>query len=513
MTKLVFGSHEMVAHVWNAQTQYSGRVSGSNRVFFENRAIYSYGNHYVIGFIMPDGTALLNSDKYSISTSKHQSLVRHASSNRVQLHVPALSDLTQYSYSPLQRVAAMMADGRNNLPDERDVKAIRAHVEKHCDMADESACYLLGLIGVKKPAAVLAKIRAADAKAKAKAKAAQEKAARDQLKREAIRAADMSDAEFKDYVAGLLDRTYVTRGTYPDYKDGLRGKLPDAIKSFWKYARTSSLGISKTRIAKIKARRLALAAKSENFIFEKAQANRHATRASLIRYVREFLPRLVIGQEVLSSSTLWSLHHNLSAIASLAPMTERDRVAFRDLSAHAKAQGVAMAEIERAEERARQEAAAAARAERQRLAETEAAAARERWFAGDTETRWHGSDENGRAYVRAIDVSVDQHGNVTGGTLQTSHGAEVPLTHAIRAFRFLKLCHDTGRTWHANGKTIHVGAFRIETVTPEYFKAGCHTIGWTECERVATELGVFDLPADDTALVPSGKPATDWALA
>lgn len=72
--KTVF-NHSELAHVWAQQKQEHGK---GPRMFFEGTRIYSYGRHFIIAnFIRPD-VVLFNSNKYSVSTSKHQSYVRGA---------------------------------------------------------------------------------------------------------------------------------------------------------------------------------------------------------------------------------------------------------------------------------------------------------------------------------------------------------------------------------------------------------------------------------------------------
>lgn len=106
--------------------------------------------------------------------------------------------------------------------------------------------------------------------------------------------------------------------------------------------------------------------------------------------------------------------------------------------------------------------------------------------------------EGGGAMLRAKDVERDAAGQVVGGELVTSQGATVPLAHALRAFRFLKLCRERGEEWNANGRTVRVGHFRIDRVTAAGdFRAGCHSILWEEVARLAGELGVADLTAED----------------
>lgn len=103
--------------------------------------------------------------------------------------------------------------------------------------------------------------------------------------------------------------------------------------------------------------------------------------------------------------------------------------------------------------------------------------------------------------IRARNVERDESGAITGGTLETSQGAEVPLTHAIRAFRFIKLVRDRGEAWNRNGHSLRVGHFGVDSIaTSGDFKAGCHSIRWSEVERLARELGVFDASASDEAI-------------
>lgn len=164
----------------------------------------------------------------------------------------------------------------------------------------------------------------------------------------------------------------------------------------------------------------------------------------------------------------------------------------RILAAHAEAAKRAEAEAKRAIE-------AAQRAEAiQTWRETGRAT-----FAGPNGPQpWRGrlADAQGGALLRVADVARDESGAVTGGRLITSQGAEVPLTHAIRAFRFLKLCRERGTAWRANGKTLAVGHFRVDSVDAQgNFVAGCHRINWPEVETVARAVGVLDLAPADTA--------------
>lgn len=125
---------------------------------------------------------------------------------------------------------------------------------------------------------------------------------------------------------------------------------------------------------------------------------------------------------------------------------------------------------------------------------------RRRPYAGGNRGATVTDDGRGGAMLRALHVTRDDSGAITGGTLETSQGATVPLTHALRAFRFLRRCRITGKGWRANGRTLRVGHFAIDSIDAQgNFRAGCHRINYAECAALADRLGVADLaPADAT---------------
>jgi len=76
--KRVFSSNSQLCHVWANQSQDEGKA---NNMFFRGNTIYSYGTHYPAAMIHkgPRGNfALVRSDTYSNSTSKHLSEIRNA---------------------------------------------------------------------------------------------------------------------------------------------------------------------------------------------------------------------------------------------------------------------------------------------------------------------------------------------------------------------------------------------------------------------------------------------------
>lgn len=150
----------------------------------------------------------------------------------------------------------------------------------------------------------------------------------------------------------------------------------------------------------------------------------------------------------------------------------------------------AFGELHDAEAAEKFEREQAERAERARLAYAAEAERREAWLAGSLAVRWSGSDSNGGALMR-----------IRGDMLETSQGASVPLAHAIKVFRFVKLCRERGEPWKRNGKTIRVGHFQVDSISATGdFKAGCHTFNWAEVERVAALAGIAEAEASAEAL-------------
>jgi hypothetical protein len=144
----------------------------------------------------------------------------------------------------------------------------------------------------------------------------------------------------------------------------------------------------------------------------------------------------------------------------------------------------------------RKAAAARRAAERQAAEERERAAAiiranelsqqRREWLAGDLR-----GTVGGPVMFR---MKAD------GETVQTSLGAEVPIGHAIRAFKFVKWVRMSGQRWQKNGHRVPVGHFEVDSIEPNGdFKAGCHSITWAEVERFARHIGVFDEAASTVA--------------
>lgn len=142
---------------------------------------------------------------------------------------------------------------------------------------------------------------------------------------------------------------------------------------------------------------------------------------------------------------------------------------------------------------------AAERAEAARIAAMSPAEILAAWGAGELSARHSAvrSLEIERGpLLRAVAPEVSGC-NVTGGTLETSQGATVPLRHAFRVFQFVAACRAERKAWTPGcgfgpGR-IRVGHFALDRIdSTGNFVAGCHSIKWAEVSRLAEALGVAD---------------------
>lgn len=473
--KTIF-DNSMVAHVWASQKQREAR-SGNGNFYFQGPALYSYGTHYVVGFLPGNDVALLNSDGYSVSTNRHKSNAWRAVRHMTIYNVPGLTGIAHHTLPGLLRTDDADARARHK-------KALQDHVRLHAgEIEPGAACYLLSLAEGRvaaTPKARLASVKRAAATFR-------------RLQREAARiAADKRDREAarvkRDRLAYAARAARTPDSSVADYVRGtaLYQLQRTALELF--HAQRAANKAGRTAQAKACARilkqvRAAIALDKRKS--ERKDLNRY-TR-TMVRALRPATPdaRVQPGPALTSyhwgeraKAAQWVLKHG-RAVGGLK------RATFESIYSDATAK---QAEIQERENRERFEREAAKRAA---------------WLAGEA-GYWHGSDARGGALLRAVKIERDAMGEIVAGELQTSWGANVPLAHAVRAFRFIKLCHDTGRAFQANGRTIRVGHFAIDRVEPSGdFKAGCHTFNWQEIERVARALGVFELSADDSAVVES----------
>ncbi len=102
------------------------------------------------------------------------------------------------------------------------------------------------------------------------------------------------------------------------------------------------------------------------------------------------------------------------------------------------------------------------------------------------------ADEQGNAHLRRFTMDDTDE-------LQTSQGAAVPWEHAVKAFRFIRLCVERGEGFKANGRTVRVGHYQVDSIDAQgNMVAGCHRFAWADMKALAEREGVF-------ALTPSAE--------
>jgi hypothetical protein len=131
---------------------------------------------------------------------------------------------------------------------------------------------------------------------------------------------------------------------------------------------------------------------------------------------------------------------------------------------------------------ARQQAVRMARtAEERAWAEKTRLERRTAWLAGEPNCLFR-TDWNEDTLLR-----------VHGDNVETSLGAEIPVSHAKRIWPVILQHRTDGTTYVRNGHSHHVGQFAIDRIDPTGdIKAGCHFIKFDQIEKIAVVLGLIE---------------------
>jgi hypothetical protein len=124
----------------------------------------------------------------------------------------------------------------------------------------------------------------------------------------------------------------------------------------------------------------------------------------------------------------------------------------------------------------------------------------EEWAAksADIIAAWRAGDSNAilrNAYSLPVMLRIvqDSENDARTGQLsysvETSRGAQVPVSHAIRGLQFVRAVVARGEAFQTNGHTFHLGHYKIDRIDVDgTLTAGCHVISYPEIERIAPEL-------------------------
>lgn len=454
-------NNSMVAHVWAQGEQPSGRSHNGN-FYFDARILYSYGSHFAVGVRMNDNQAVLNSDSYSISTSGMQSDASSAVSHFSTVYVPKLQDIARaLSYlanngTKAGRSASQIAEVIAHIEKHAAVMSIKAggyrwQEEAAAEGEETRADRLLRFCGIPKARAAAAIKRGLAKAAKdAKASAAAE---RKRAKAEAVTLAGMT--------ANELDNWLATRWHFRPFTGNRREdeyaaeRLRNASKDLFRAQKTAKAeGFSDKRRNALKAHRAAVLAMLKAYDDDAAgyvaqlKAERFANWKARYDAAKDDAARLAVWQSN-------GVHPGQYADGTpeYAALVAADEEGKRLNDA----------------ERYRQEQEA-----------------REAWLKGENSGRY--TRLSGPGGVALVRRSSD------GERLETSHGADVPWSHAVKAFRFIRLCVERGEAFHTNGRVVRVGHFRVDSIDAQgNMTAGCHRFAWADMKALAEREGVFAL--------------------
>jgi len=109
----------------------------------------------------------------------------------------------------------------------------------------------------------------------------------------------------------------------------------------------------------------------------------------------------------------------------------------------------------------------------------------DKWRRGE----YHGSLYNSPVMLRVRTFGADESVAGEVGRVETSRGAQVPISHALRGLRFVRAVVARGEEFVTNGRTLHLGHYKIDRIeTDGTLHAGCHVISLDEIERIAPLL-------------------------
>ncbi len=111
----------------------------------------------------------------------------------------------------------------------------------------------------------------------------------------------------------------------------------------------------------------------------------------------------------------------------------------------------------------------------------------EEWAAKSSEiiTAWRNGDPQARlrnpwnlpVMLRIRTFGADESAQHAVAMVETSRGAQVPVSHAIRGLRFVRAVVARGEAFQTNGHTFHLGHYKIDRIDVDgTLTAGCHVI-------------------------------------
>ena len=488
-------NNSMTAHVWAQQNQQFGH---SEHMKFNGPFIFSYSE--LIGVIAPSGQAFTNDQSYFVTTSIHRGIVSRAVANQ-DIRVPDLGLLN----SAFEALAAIR--GNKYVPEfdsgawDRARRTVREWSETHILEFRSAVSAVLHEFGMHDSIAVIGHKAETKARIKNRKKATIDKRdARGRVSQALKLTADMLRKRMND----AIEDSYSS-----DVSERKIGSFDRTLLNSLKFANANKYG--KRTCDHLRSLRRTIKAKLTTIHekFERAKAVSEARRA--LRVYRLCSDTLAGAEFDPSVRGVFSVPHDSDKYRSDDRRTEH--VELATLHGYMAAQSIMNSEIIRESLRMtiigwlesvnRSETIKQLRESRELRASERESVRRENdqrdrverlqlWLGGANVSRPYGmTDDGGGSLIRAVNVSRDDSGNITGGSVETSQGAVVPVRHAIAAYLLASRCRENGKTWERNGSEIRIGQFRVDRIEESGdFRAGCHRMTWSTMHVLASKLSV-----------------------
>jgi hypothetical protein len=221
----------------------------------------------------------------------------------------------------------------------------------------------------------------------------------------------------------------------------------------------------------------------EVFRDERYASNSHATNLqSYIERVANHLAKSARARQ--SYSKEWEHGQAVTLRAEAREYAKFFRLKLPAIPTIPALDSAAMADIRAREASKSAEKAAAERIRKAEQSKRDAELA-DQWRSGE----YRGSLYNTPVMLRIRTFGADDDVQHAVAVVETSRGAQVPVSHALRGLRFVRAVVARGEAFQTNGKTFHLGHYKIDRIeTDGTLTAGCHVIPYSEIERIAPEL-------------------------
>lgn len=84
---------------------------------------------------------------------------------------------------------------------------------------------------------------------------------------------------------------------------------------------------------------------------------------------------------------------------------------------------------------------------------------------------------------------------IKGDSIQTSRGAAIPVSDALKLWPLLVRAKNSGKTLEAGLHSINLGAYRFNSFNGKTLIVGCHQIEWDQLEKMADQLNLLEKAA------------------